>query len=338
MIAIGYTGKNGSDKLIQFQQETPIAKGSDVLVNIKAVSVNPVDVKLKKNTSDKQDPPRILGFDAAGIVESIGEDVSLFDVGDKVFYAGDVTRAGSYASHQIVDERIIAKMPSNLSFVEAAALPLTGITAWESLFDRLAIPLDDNKSDSILIIGGAGGVGSIAIQLVKQLTNLTIVTTASRDETRDWCFKLGADHVINHHQDMVAQYQQLAIEPPKAIFCLTKTAHHSDAMAEIIAPQGMICAIDDVITEAALNALKPKSVGFVWEFMFTRSMFKTGDMVKQHQILTHIAKLVDAGEIQSTQNQSAKAMTVENINQAHAVIASGKSIGKIVLENIFEES
>ncbi len=329
MKAIGYTGSSDTDEFILFEQEMPQPTGHDLLVNIQAVSVNPVDTKIRSATKDKQAPPKILGWDASGVVEAIGDKVTLFNVGDRIFYAGDLTRPGSNASHQLVDERIVGPMPNRLSFTEAAALPLTSITAWEALFDRLKVKSGHN----ILIIGGAGGVGSIAIQLAKQVAGLQVVTTASRDETRNWCFSLGADHVINHHGNVAEQYQALDIDQPTYIFCLTKTALHSAAIAELITPQGMICGIDDALTEEALASLKTKSVGFVWEFMYTRSMFQTEDMIEQHHLLSQISQLIDNNKIQTTLKNPMGDMTVENISKAHKILESGKSIGKIVLEN-----
>lgn len=335
MKAIGYTGKKGTGNtggFIEFEQPTPTPVGRDLLVKILAVSVNPVDFKIRKATKEVQTPPKILGWDAAGIVEAVGDDVSLFEVGDRVFYAGDLTRPGSNATHQRVDERIVGHMPASLDFTEAAALPLTSITAWEALFDRLKINPEKDAGKSILIIGGAGGVGSIAIQIARQVANLKVIATASRNATRQWCGSLGADHIINHHDDMPGQFRQQNLADPDYILCLNNTDYHFPAMVDLIAPQGMICSIVETTEKHDLDKLKLKSAGFVWELMFTRSMFQTKDMIKQHELLNEIAELLDSGRIQTTLKQNFGSMTPENILRAHKQLESGTCIGKIVLE------
>jgi zinc-binding alcohol dehydrogenase family protein len=335
MKAIGYTGKNSidnPDSFIAFEQQTPTPAGRDLLVKIQAVSVNPVDFKIRKATQEMQSPPKILGWDAAGIVAAVGNEVSLFKVGDKVFYAGDLTRTGSNATHQLVDERIVGLMPKSLDFTAAAALPLTSITAWEALFDRLKINPEQDTGKCILIIGGAGGVGSIAIQIAKQVAKLKVIATASRDVTRHWCQALGADHIVNHHNDMPAQFEQLKLAAPDYIFCLYNTDDHFSAMVELIAPQGMICSIVEAKVNHDIDQLKLKSAGFVWELMFTRSMFQTSDMIKQHELLNEIAELIDSGRIRTTLNEKFGSMTPENIVKAHKQLESGTSMGKIVLD------
>ncbi|HBH35752.1 MAG TPA: zinc-binding alcohol dehydrogenase family protein, partial [Gammaproteobacteria bacterium] len=219
MKAIGYQLDSNSKtgRFVEFEQQTPKPEGHDLLVKIEAISVNPVDYKVRQGIADPLSPPRILGWDAAGIVESAGGKVSLFKPEERVFYAGDITRSGSYASHQLVDERIVGRMPESLDFAAAAALPLTGITAWESLFDRLKIDPEVDSAKQVLIIGGAGGVGSIAIQLAKQVANLRVTATASREESCLWCQSLGADEVINHHEEMVAQLKQRNLSAPEYI-------------------------------------------------------------------------------------------------------------------------
>lgn len=334
MKAIGYVADKSLDDegaFIQTERDTPVPTGSDILVSIKAISVNPVDTKVRAATMAVEEPPTILGWDAAGIVEAVGAGVELFKPGDKVFYAGDITRPGSYASHQLVDERIVGRHPASLSFQQAAAMPLTSITAWEALFSRLKIQQRD-EGKYILIIGAAGGVGSIAIQLAKTVARLEVIATASREESRQWCLSLGADHVINHHENMADQLKACSIPLPDYIFCLNDTDHYFPVMAELIAPQGMICSIVGGNKSHDLNLLKSKSAGFVWEFMFTRSMFQTTDMFRQHELLNQIADLLDSGQIKSTLNAEVSQINPDNICRAHRLLESGRSIGKIVLD------
>ena len=334
MKAIGYTGiqsQNNPDTFIEFMVPTPAPMGNDLLVKIEAVSVNPVDYKVRQKTIEEQWTPRVLGWDAAGVVEAIGEEVTLFNVGDKVFYAGDITRCGSNATHQLIDERITGRMPESIGFPEAAALPLTSITAWEALFERLKINPETDAGKCILIIGGAGGVGSIATQLAKKVAKLKVIATASRTETRQWCESLGADEVVNHRDDMVSQFKQRNLPVPDYILCLNSTDQHFPAMVELIAPQGMICSIVETSQQHDLDKLKMKSAGFVWEFMFTRPMFQTADMIKQHELLNNIANLIDTGSLTTTLKTHLGSITPESIRNAHNLLESGKSIGKIVL-------
>jgi NADPH2:quinone reductase len=330
--AIGYQYNKDAVSFIQFEQPTPEPNGHDLLVKIEAVSVNPVDYKVRQRI--KEDSPRILGWDAAGVVESVGEKVSLFKPGDRVYYAGDITRSGSNASHQLVDEHIVGRMPRSLEFAAAAALPLTSITAWEALFDRLNIDPILDRSKQILIIGGAGGVGSIAIQLAKKIARLQVVATASREESREWCLSLGADTIINHHKNMMEQFQEQDLANPDYILCLNSTDHHFKAMSELIAPQGMICSVVETTQSHDLDKLKSKSAGFVWEFMFTRSMYKTADRIKQHELLNSVAELIDSGEIKTTLKEVFGQMSVENIRKAHEQLEAGSMIGKIVLTKL----
>ena len=336
MKAIGY--QYNKDKktaaFVEFEQQTPEPKDHDLLVNIEAISVNPVDYKVRQKIESSENPPRILGWDAAGIVEAVGEKVSLFKKGDRVFYAGDITRSGSNASHQLVDEHFVGPMPKSLDFPASAALPLTSITAWEALFDRLKIDPIFDRNKQILIIGGAGGVGSIAIQLAKKISHLQVVATASREESRQWCLSLGADTIINHRENMIEQYQQQALANPDYILCLNSTDDHFKAMSELIAPQGMICSIVETTQSHDLDELKTKSAGFVWEFMFTRSMYKTGDRIKQHELLNSISELIDSGKIKTTLKEVFGQMSAENIMKAHKQLEAGSSIGKIVLTQI----
>ena len=334
MKAIAYQLNDGkTGQFVELEQAMPKPEGHDVLVKIAAVSVNPVDCKVRQRITEPQDAPRILGWDAAGIVEAVGENVSLFKVGERVFYAGDITRSGSNAAYQLVDERIVGRMPESLDFASAAALPLTSITAWEALFERLKIDPERAKAKKILIIGAAGGVGSIAIQLAKQVAKLTVIATASRPESQQWCQSLGADHIINHHQDMAVQLQQRELTAPDYILCLNNTDAYFNVMMELIAPQGMICSIVETTQAYNMDALKSKSAGFVWEFMFTRSMYKTTDINRQHELLNAVARLIDAGKIKTTLNTIYDKLSVENIMAAHQQLEIGTSIGKIVLVN-----
>jgi len=335
MKAIAYQ-LNNDGKLGQFvelEQTMPTPEPHDLLVKIAAISVNPVDYKVRQRITDPQQAPKILGWDAAGIVEAVGDSVSLFKPGDQVFYAGDITRSGSNATYQLVDERIVGHMPQSLDFSAAAALPLTAITAWEALFERLKIDPEHDREKKILMIGAAGGVGSIAIQLAKQVAGLTVIATASRQESEQWCQSMGADYVINHHQDLAAQFQQLNLAPPDYILCLNNTDAYFNVMAELIAPQGMICSIVETTQEHNIDALKSKSAGFVWEFMFTRSMFKTADMIRQHELLNAIAELIDAGKIKTTLNTPYGKLSTESIMAVHRQLETGSCIGKIVLVN-----
>ncbi|WP_141432255.1 zinc-binding alcohol dehydrogenase family protein [Bacillus sp. 03113] len=312
----------------------PKAEGKDILVKVKAISINPVDTKVRAPKDKKEETPKILGWDASGVVEEVGPNCTLFKPGDEVFYAGSITRPGTYSEYQIVDERIVAKKPQSFNFAEAAALPLTAITAWEGLFDRLAIDFNhkiENENKKILIIGGAGGVGSIAIQLAK-LAGLTIIATASREESKKWVKELGADYIINHHQPFLSQIKEYGFDEVDYIFCLNDTDQHWLNMAEVITPQGKICSIVENSEPLDLNVLKSKSVTFVWEFMFTRSMYQTPDMVKQHELLTQLSQLIDDGKIRTTLKEKLSPINAANLRKAHAMVEEGKMIGKIVLE------
>lgn len=332
MKAIGYQMNDAAPT--SFEQDIPVAKGHDLLVKITAIAINPVDTKVKASITSRLETPRILGWDAVGTVMEAGDKTTLLSVGDKVFYAGDISRPGCYASHQLVDERIAAKAPLILKPEQSAAMPLASITAWESLFSRLKIfpKYDDGKN--ILIIGGAGGVGSVAIQLAKVVAKLNVITTASRPETEQWCRRLGADHVINHNADLIGQYRMLNIDKPDYILCCADTDQYFDAMSALIAPEGMICALVNSKTSYDMNALKTKSAGFIWEFMFTRPMFKTKNMTAHHNILNNIAELLDEGKIISTLKQTLGPITPEKIVKAHRQMLTNKTIGKIALTSM----
>lgn len=333
MKAVAYQ-KAGSitspEALIDVELDTPVAQGYDLLVRVQAISVNPVDTKIRKNVSAENNQWKVLGWDAAGVVEAIGDQVSQFKVGDLVWYAGALNRQGSNSELQLVDEHIVGHKPKSLEPIEAAALPLTAITAWEMLFDRLQVPKVAPENTSILVIGGAGGVGSITIQLLKQLTNLTIITTASRSETQEWVKQLGADYVLDHLQPLAPQIKQLGLNAPLYVFSTTQTDQHLSDIIELIAPQGHFGLIDDP-AQLDIKPFKTKSVSVHWEFMFTRSMYQTQDMAKQSELLNEVAELVDAGKIKTTVTQTLTPINAQNLKLAHQQIESGTTKGKIVL-------
>jgi zinc-binding alcohol dehydrogenase family protein len=335
MKAVGYKKSlpiAEAEALIDFEAAKPEPKGRDIRVAVKAISANPVDYKVRKRAAPPEGEFKILGFDAAGIVDAIGPDVTLFKPGDEVCYAGSILRQGTNSEFHLVDERIVGRKPKTLSFAQAAALPLTSITAWELLFDRLgAAPGKSVDPRTLLIIGGAGGVGSILIQLARRLTGLTVVATASRAESRQWCLDLGAHAVIDHAAPMKEQIEKLKIPPVGLIASLTNTEQHYKALAEIIAPQGKYGLIDDP-GEFNVAAFKGKSVSVHWESMFTRSSFQTADMIGQHQLLNDVADLVDKGVLKTTLGENFGAINAANLKRAHALLESGKSRGKIVLE------
>ncbi|OCJ18126.1 Zn-dependent oxidoreductase [Rhizobium sp. AC44/96] len=317
--------------LIDIELPTPSPTGHDLLVEVRAVSVNPVDVKVRAGVAPAADEPKVLGWDAAGVVKAVGADVTLFKVGDEVFYAGAINRPGSNAEFHLVDERIVGRKPKSLDFAAAAALPLTSITAYETLFDRLkvqdAVP---GAARSLLIIGGAGGVGSISIQLARALTDLTVIATASRPETSEWVKKLGAHHVIDHTRPIAPQVAALGIGAPGFIFSTTNTADHIQDIAEAIAPQGRFALIDDP-KMLDIMPFKRKAISVHWELMFTRPLFGTPDMIEQHKLLNKVAELVDAGTIRSTLNETVGPINAENLKTAHAMVESGRMKGKVVL-------
>jgi zinc-binding alcohol dehydrogenase family protein len=298
-------------------------------VEIRGISVNPVDVKVRASMAPEEGT-KIIGYDAAGVVREVGEAVSKFQVGDEVFYAGDITRQGTNAELHVVDERIVGRKPSTLDFALAAGFPLTSITAWELLFDSLAIRQGDGMGEHLLVIGGAGGVGSILIQLAKQLTGLTVIATASRPETIEWVERMGADHVINHRESLVDQLASLGIQP-RYVASLTGTEGHFPAIVELIKPRGHVAFIDDPTT-LDIKPGKPKALSFSWEFMFARSMFQTEDLEKQHILLNRVSELIEAGKLISTVNNNLGTLSVESLTTAHELQESGRAIGKNVLE------
>jgi NADPH:quinone reductase len=336
MRAIAYRQPGPIDRpeaLIELDLPRPVPAGRDLLVAVQAVSVNPVDTKQRKNAAPFDGrAERILGWDAAGIVEAVGPEVTRFRAGDAVFYAGDVTRDGSNAEYQLVDERILGHAPKSLSPAEAAALPLTAVTAWETLFDRLRV--QDGApagAGTILIIGGAGGVGSIAIQIARARTDLTVIATASRPETQAWVRDLGAHHVIDHGQPLAPQVAALGVGAPAFVFSTTHSDRHVADVAELIAPQGRFALIDDP-AQFDITLFKRKAVSVHWEFMFARPLFGTPDMAEQGRILDHIAELVDAGRIRTTLTETLSPISAANLIAAHRQIESATTRGKIVLE------
>jgi zinc-binding alcohol dehydrogenase family protein len=336
MRAVGYTKPlpiDQAESLVDIDLPAPEPKGHDLLVEVRAVSVNPVDTKMRLRATPPAGAHQVLGWDAAGIVKATGPDATRFRPGDAVFYAGDLTRPGTNAELHLVDERIVGAKPASLNFAEAAALPLTAITAWEAMFDRLQVKthIVPGAARAILIVGGAGGVGSIATQLARQMTDLTVITTASRPETREWSLKLGAHHVVDHSRPLAAEVAALGIGAPAFVFSTTQTDKHLAEIAELIAPQGRFALIDDPATLDVM-LLKRKSVSLHWEFMFTRSMFGTADIAEQGKLLDEVSRLVDSGTIRSTLNESFGTINATNLRRAHAFIESGKARGKVVLE------
>ncbi|NKM46781.1 zinc-binding alcohol dehydrogenase family protein [Rhizobium leguminosarum bv. viciae] len=317
--------------LIDVELPMPEAGGHDLLVEIKAVSVNPVDVKVRAHSAPPVDELKVLGWDAAGIVKAIGADVTLFRPGDEVFYSGVISRPGSNAEFHLVDERIVGAKPKSLDFAAAAALPLTSITAYEALFDRLKVQdAVSGGARSILIIGGAGGVGSIAIQIARALTDLTVIATASRPETQDWVKELGAHHVVDHSRPIAPQVAALGIGAPGFIFSTTNTDSHIGDIVEAIAPQGRFVLIDDPKT-LDIMPFKRKAVSVHWELMFTRPLYGTPDMIEQHKLLNRISELIDAGKIRTALSEIVGPINAANLKTAHAMVESGRMKGKAVL-------
>jgi zinc-binding alcohol dehydrogenase family protein len=320
------------NSLIDVDLEKPVPKPRDLVVEVRAIAVNPVDTKVRAPKDKVEPAPRILGWDAAGIVLDVGSEVSLFRPGDAVYYAGDITRQGCNSQMQLVDERIVGPKPASLDFARAAALPLTAITAYEALFECLGLDPDgENGRPNLLIVGGAGGVGSIAIQLAK-IAKLNVVATASRPESVQWVTELGADHVVNHREPLRPQLEAIGLRDLDYIALLNDTDGHWDAATDLIRPQGTIVTIVENKGPLSQEVLKAKSAKLAWEFMFTRSMFQTHDMVQQHRLLHRIAKWVDQGELRSTINRVISPISAENLREAHRLIETGRSIGKIVLE------
>ena len=335
MRAIGYTASLPIDNPQALQDLTlplPSLKPHDLLVKISAIAANPVDYKIRKNRPGSTDKPEILGWDAVGTVVATGEAVTLFQTGDQVFYAGALDRPGANSEFHAVDERLVGHKPKTLSAAEAAALPLTAITAWELLFDRLQLDQSATYSQKVLLISGAaGGVGSIMVQLAKLRTDAIVIGTASRPESQDWVKALGADYVINHQLPLAEELTRIGIKEVSHIASLVDTAAYYEQFIAALAPQGKLALIDDPKTALDIRPLKLKSLSLHWELMFTRSLFQTPDQQQQHQLLTEVAKLVDSGQLKSTVGQQLGAINAANLRQAHALLEQGQVIGKLVL-------
>lgn len=336
MKAIGYQTPlpiEHPEALQDISQPDPVAGGHDLLVEVRAVSVNPVDYKIRSGRTPPAGQWQVLGWDAAGIVRAVGPEVTLFQPGDRVWYAGDITRPGSNAELQLVDERIVGHMPQSLDFAAAAALPLTTITAWEILFDRLGIAPGKRPADQqLLIIGAAGGVGSILTQLASRLTALTVIGTASRPETRDWVKARGAHHVIDHSRPLADELRRIGLANVSHVASLNQTEAHFAQIVDVLAPQGKLALIDDPVAPLDVIKLKAKSISLHWELMFTRSLFKTADLIAQHRLLDEVAALVDAGVVQTTVGEHFGSINAANLKRAHALLETGKARGKIILE------
>jgi NADPH2:quinone reductase len=333
--AVGYRHSlpiQDASSLIDVEVPRPLPSGRDLLVRVLAISVNPVDAKMRLRSAPQNGLHRVLGWDASGVVEDVAREPTLFNRGDAVFYAGAIDRQGTNAEFHLVDERLVGPKPRSLSHAESAAIPLTAITAWETLFDRLNVrrPIP-GAGNAILIIGGAGGVGSMAIQLARQLTDLVVIATASRDETSAWVKGLGAHHVVDHRRPLAAQVSALGIGAPAFVLSTTQTDKHFDEIVELIAPQGRFALIDDPDLIDA-RKLKRKSVSLHWELMFTRSIFKTADMAKQHELLASVSALLDEGRVKTTLAENFGKINAANLKRAHALIETGTAKGKIVLE------
>jgi zinc-binding alcohol dehydrogenase family protein len=332
MKAIGYKTEGGVDVLTEIDLPRPIPGPRDLLVAVRGVSVNPIDVKRRRREKPATAPAyMLLGYDAAGVVEAVGSEVSLFSPGDEVFYAGARDRPGTNGEFHLVDERIVGPKPRSLSFAEAAALPLTSITAWEILFDRMKVPYGSKRPcGTLLILNGAGGVGSMMIQLASRLTGLTVIATASRPETAAWVRKLGTEHVADHSKPIDEAIKAIGFDGVDYVAAITTTPGNVPALVAALNPQGHINFIDDF--DENIMPFKAKSTTISWEMMFTRSLFQTADMDAQHRLLREVAALVDAGVLKSTMAQHMGRMTVENLRRAHQAVETNRTIGKVVLE------
>jgi zinc-binding alcohol dehydrogenase family protein len=338
MKAVGYRRSlpvSDPDCLLDVTLPDPVATGRDLLVQVKAVSVNPVDAKQRKRAEPVDGSVAVLGYDAAGVVVAVGDEVTLFKPGDEVWYAGSIARPGTNSELHLVDERIVGKKPKSLDFARAAALPLTTITAWEMLFDRLRIEKDHDRKDqgqSLLIVGAAGGVGSMLTQLARQLTGLKVIGTASREETQEWVKSLGAHEVIDHRQPLSQELKRVGIESVTHVAALTHTDQHIGEIVECLAPFGNLALIDDPAV-FDVKLLKRKALSLHWELMFTRPLYQTADMVRQHELLNETADLVDAGVLRTTFGEHLGEINAANLKRAHALIESNTAKGKMVLEH-----
>nr|WP_024309513.1 zinc-binding alcohol dehydrogenase family protein [Pseudomonas sp. P818] len=320
------------EALLDVQLDAPSPGPHDLLVEVRAISVNPVDTKIRKGVTPENGAAKVLGWDAAGVVKAVGSEVTLFQPGDQVFYAGAIDRAGANSELHLVDERIVGKMPQSLSFAEAAALPLTAITAWELLFERLQIAGSTDQGQSLLIVGAAGGVGSILTQLARRLTGLTVIGTASRPQTQVWVRELGAHHVIDHGKPLSEELARIGVGQVTHVASLTQTDQHYAQLVECLQPQGRLALIDDPLQPLDVMQLKRKSLSLHWELMFTRSLYQTDDMIEQHRLLQRVSELVDSGVLRTTLGEHFGTINAANLRRAHALQESGKAKGKIVLE------
>ncbi len=309
----------------------PVPGPRDLLVEVRAISVNPVDTKVRRNTQPEAGQPKVLGWDVAGVVVGVGSEVSLFKVGDEVFYAGSIARAGGNSGH-LVDERIVGRKPRSLRVPYATLFPSLCGTAWELLFERLQLVEGQGAGQQLLIVGAAGGVGSIMLQLARQLTKVSVIATASRPETQAWARELGAHHVIDHSQPLHAGLQRAGFASVSHVASLTQTDRHFDQLVEALTPQGRLALIDDPAQPLDVMKLKRKSLSLHWELMFTRSLFETPDMIEQHHLLQRVSQLVDLGVLRSTLGEHFGTINAANLRRAHALLESGKAKGKIVLE------
>ena len=310
----------------------PVASGFDVLVRIEAISVNPVDTKIRSPKPQVEAQPKVLGYDAAGVVEAVGENVTLFQPGDEVYYAGDVTRSGTNAQFHLVDERLVGRKPATLDFAQAAALPLTAITAWELLFERMPFSIDmENNNRSLLVIAGAGGVGSIAIQLARH-AGFTVIATASRQETIDWCLAMGAHAVVDHRKPLAPQLAEAGHAQIDVILNFSDPAPYWQAMGELLAPQGHVGLVVEPGSPLDVgDPYKAKCIGIHWEMMFARARYKTPDMIEQHRLLNRVSSMIDAGELRGTHSETIGTIDAENLRETHRRLESGTTIGKLVL-------
>jgi zinc-binding alcohol dehydrogenase family protein len=320
------------ESLEDFELGVPVPGARDLLVQVHAVAVNPLDNRVRRPKDKIEHQPRILGWDAAGVVTAVGPEVTRFRAGDFVYYAGDLTRPGCYSEFHLVDERLAGRMPAGLGFEQAAALPLASLTAWEALFDRLQLAATAQPcAKTILIIGAAGGVGSIAVQLARQVAGLTVIATASRPESQDWVRRLGAHHVIDHFGDIPAQLRELGAGAVDHVLILSDTSRYFGVAAEVVAPQGKVCMVVEASQPVDLNLMWDKSVTLVWEMVFTRTEFDTGDMARHGEILDRVAALVDAGVVTSPLTQVLGPVSAANLHRALSVLQQGRTLGKLVL-------
>lgn len=320
------------EALLDVELPEPVCGERDLLVEVRAVSVNPVDAKVRQLMAPAKGEAKVLGYDAAGVVLATGQEVTLFKPGDEVFYAGAIDRPGTNSERHLVDERIVGRKPANLDFAQAAALPLTALTAWELLFDRLGVAQDKgSQGDVLLVIGAAGGVGSMLVQLARQLTGLTVIATAGRPDSVAWLQRLGVHHAIDHRKPFAEELNRVGMSQVNYVASLTHTDDYFSQIVEVLAPQGRLGLIDEP-ESLDVRLLKRKAISLHWEMMFTRSLFQTKDMVRQHEILNAVANMVEAGALVTTVNAHLGRINAENLRRAHALMESGQARGKVVLE------